>query len=459
MNGLRRTEEGPDASERLGKISLDHRGVQILDKGASAAGKAGGAAQGAYTSFVNDDDLSDSGDDAVRNVPGKLKRAGSARGPLGGKATKAAKAKSSSAAGAAKSSGRGAGGAVNGQIRTRGIASTTRKAGKVPVQAGTTASRGAIAASRAAATVANTVRVVAAAITTTLTSSPVALVVTAIIAVVVLIISIVGWLIPGVQQERGHDNYGVGVAPGPWGGYSNGFIPEERLTEIPWAPGRYLRSDAVTSLVALNEDFKSKFGYNIGISDAYRDFAGQVEAKRKYGDGAAEPGTSDHGWALAVDFGTGIASFGTQQYRWMKDNGPEYGWRHPAWAEPNGRLPEPWHWEFWGWAAPGSETPIGGSPSDAKAYARQALGNSLQFQCLERLWTGESNWNPLAKNASSGAYGIPQALPGEKLASAGADWLTNGVTQVKWGLRYIQDRYGTPCDAWSFWQSKNPHWY
>ncbi|WP_331716370.1 D-alanyl-D-alanine carboxypeptidase family protein [Microbacterium sp. TPU 3598] len=236
--------------------------------------------------------------------------------------------------------------------------------------------------------------------------------------------------------------------------------PEEELTEIPWRPGKYLRSDAVASLIALNEEFKAEFGYNLGISDAYRDFAGQVEAKQKYGKGADTPGKSNHGWALAVDFGTGIASFGTPQYRWMKEHAADFGWRHPAWAEPGARLPEPWHWEFWGWAAPGADLAVGGAPSDAKEFARKALGgDSLQYGCLERLWTGESNWNPLAKNPSSGAYGIPQALPAEKLATAGADWLTNGVTQVKWGLTYIKDRYGTPCDAWSFWQSNNPHWY
>lgn len=98
--------------------------------------------------------------------------------------------------------------------------------------------------------------------------------------------------------------------------------------------------------------------------------------------------------------------------------------------------------------------------TDAKDYAKQALGgNTLQFQCLERLWNGESNWNPHATNPSSGAYGIPQALPATKLATAGADWRDNAVTQVKWGLSYIGERYGTPCDAWAFWQSNNPHWY
>ena len=76
-----------------------------------------------------------------------------------------------------------------------------------------------------------------------------------------------------------------------------------------------------------------------------------------------------------------------------------------------------------------------------------------QFSCLDSLWTRESNWNVHADNPSSSAYGIPQALPGSKMASAGADWATNPVTQIRWGLGYIQDRYGSPCGAWAMSQS------
>lgn len=72
-----------------------------------------------------------------------------------------------------------------------------------------------------------------------------------------------------------------------------------------------------------------------------------------------------------------------------------------------------------------------------------------QFSCLDALWMRESRWNPFADNPNSSAYGIPQALPGSKMASAGADWRTNPVTQIKWGLGYIEGRYGTPCGAWA----------
>ncbi|GAA2713188.1 lytic transglycosylase domain-containing protein [Actinoplanes palleronii] len=72
-----------------------------------------------------------------------------------------------------------------------------------------------------------------------------------------------------------------------------------------------------------------------------------------------------------------------------------------------------------------------------------------QFACLNKLWNKESGWNYRAENRSSGAYGIPQSLPGSKMASEGADWKTNPATQIKWGLGYIKGRYDTPCKAWT----------
>ncbi len=80
-----------------------------------------------------------------------------------------------------------------------------------------------------------------------------------------------------------------------------------------------------------------------------------------------------------------------------------------------------------------------------------------QFGCLNKLWTKESHWNHKASNPSSGAYGIPQALPGSKMGSVGSDWRTNPATQIKWGLGYIKGRYGSPCKAWS--HSQNVGWY
>ncbi|WP_200941863.1 hypothetical protein [Angustibacter sp. Root456] len=99
--------------------------------------------------------------------------------------------------------------------------------------------------------------------------------------------------------------------------------------------------------------------------------------------------------------------------------------------------------------------------ADPRSAARALLSefgfSSSQFGCLNSLWQKESGWNTHASNPSSGAYGIPQALPGGKMASAGSDWRTNPVTQIKWGLRYIKASYGTPCAAWNHSQASG--WY
>ncbi len=83
-----------------------------------------------------------------------------------------------------------------------------------------------------------------------------------------------------------------------------------------------------------------------------------------------------------------------------------------------------------------------------------------EWNCLERLWTNESNWRETVANyEGSGAYGIAQALPAHKMASHGQDYLTNPKTQIRWGLDYIKNRYKTPCGALNFWLSQSPHWY
>jgi hypothetical protein len=102
------------------------------------------------------------------------------------------------------------------------------------------------------------------------------------------------------------------------------------------------------------------------------------------------------------------------------------------------------------------------SDEDPRTIARALLaeygwGIEAQFGCLDSLWERESHWNPLAENPSSGAYGIPQSLPGSKMATVAADWRTNPVTQIRWGLGYIADRYGSPCGAWG--HSQGHGWY
>jgi uncharacterized protein YabE (DUF348 family) len=94
----------------------------------------------------------------------------------------------------------------------------------------------------------------------------------------------------------------------------------------------------------------------------------------------------------------------------------------------------------------------GSAQAIAKKLAAQRGWGDDQFSCLFQMWTNESNWRVNAENPS-GAYGIPQALPGDKMAAYGADWQTNPTTQIKWGLDYIAGRYDTPCGAWDFWQA------
>jgi len=110
-------------------------------------------------------------------------------------------------------------------------------------------------------------------------------------------------------------------------------------------------------------------------------------------------------------------------------------------------------------ASPASAPAVpSGSPQQIAAAMLGSFGwPSSQFGCLQSLWNAESGWNPSASNPISGAYGIPQALPGSKMASAGPDWQTNPATQIKWGLGYIQQVYGSPCAAWSHEQSTG--WY
>ena len=112
-------------------------------------------------------------------------------------------------------------------------------------------------------------------------------------------------------------------------------------------------------------------------------------------------------------------------------------------------------------AAEVGDVPTNYSGEDPRSLARpivaaQGWGDS-EYQCLILLWNRESQWNPYAENAYSGAYGIPQALPGSKMASAGADWRTNPITQINWGIGYIKGRYGTPCSAWA--HSNAVGWY
>ncbi|MYR43067.1 peptidoglycan DD-metalloendopeptidase family protein [Streptomyces sp. SID5910] len=109
----------------------------------------------------------------------------------------------------------------------------------------------------------------------------------------------------------------------------------------------------------------------------------------------------------------------------------------------------------------GGAQAVGAAQQYAKGILSQYGWGPSQFSPLKKLWDGESNWRWNAENPSSGAYGIPQALPPDKMRTAGADWRTNAKTQIRWGLSYIKGRpdYGSPAAAYSKWLSRSPHWY
>ena len=134
----------------------------------------------------------------------------------------------------------------------------------------------------------------------------------------------------------------------------DGKIPDADLAPIPWAPQFRLRKDVLPRFVAMNAAFKAQFGHDLVVNSAYRSVADQQAV---YGDPArpnpeaAPPGCSNHGLGTAIDI-KGITTPDNAQYAWLAAHSQEYGWYHPAWADPTGRLPEPWHWQA-------DETPTG----------------------------------------------------------------------------------------------------
>jgi cell wall-associated NlpC family hydrolase len=136
----------------------------------------------------------------------------------------------------------------------------------------------------------------------------------------------------------------VGPVSPAWGGWSNGRIPAEAL--CPVARGHALRCDAAAGYTAMSRAFQAAFGSPLCITDSYRSMAAQVDAFDRKPALAAVPGTSNHGWALAVDLCGGVHVAGTPQWTWMTQHAGAFGFVNPDWARPGGEKPEPWHWEF-----------------------------------------------------------------------------------------------------------------
>ncbi|MEV0951529.1 M15 family metallopeptidase [Promicromonospora sp. NPDC050249] len=129
-------------------------------------------------------------------------------------------------------------------------------------------------------------------------------------------------------------------------GYANGRIPAAVLCPLDFAPGHMLRCDAAERLTALSAEFEREFGHPIPITDSYRSYVAQVAVAHAKPHLAAIPGTSNHGWGLAVDLSDPISGGTSPEYRWLRVHGPDHGWDNPSWARPDGAKPEPWHFEF-----------------------------------------------------------------------------------------------------------------
>jgi LAS superfamily LD-carboxypeptidase LdcB len=139
----------------------------------------------------------------------------------------------------------------------------------------------------------------------------------------------------------------VGSAAGAWGGFPNGLIPTSALCPIGFGAHR-LRCDAAQTYGAMSAAFAASFGRPLCVTDSYRTFPEQINLYSRKPALAAVPGTSNHGWGLALDLCGGVESFGTAQWTWMAANASSFGWVHPPWAAPGRGREEPWHWEYAG---------------------------------------------------------------------------------------------------------------
>ena len=128
---------------------------------------------------------------------------------------------------------------------------------------------------------------------------------------------------------------------GSLSGYANGMLPASALCPLNGTNGMLLRADAAAAFNRM-----AAAGGMPCAGNSYRSYSLQVSVYAEKPSLAAVPGTSNHGWGVAVDFACGAERFGSPGYRWLKANGPKYGWTHPSWAEPSGSRPEPWHWEY-----------------------------------------------------------------------------------------------------------------
>ena len=182
-----------------------------------------------------------------------------------------------------------------------------------------------------------------------------------------------------------------------WGGYENGMIPESALCAISWQPSDYLRCDASAQLEALNTAYKAKWGANICVNDAYRSYEKQVALYEELGPGvAAVPGTSNHGWGIAVDLGCGVGIFGNARHVWFATVAPKYGFSQPEWALIGSTRAEAWHWQFFG--------------ADLPAYLTTTATATVATATLSGAWPRTVTTTISKRNTSALLVGVPVTI-------------------------------------------------
>lgn len=148
-------------------------------------------------------------------------------------------------------------------------------------------------------------------------------------------------------------------------GFPNGMLPEDALCPLWGTSGQVLQADAAAAFNAMSHEYAAQFAAPICVTDSYRSYDEQVSVKAAKPTLAATPGMSNHGWGVATDLCDGIESFTSPQHAWMLANAMRFGWFHPAWAEPTGVKPEPWHWEYAGVSMTGG-APVQAPPPPVK---------------------------------------------------------------------------------------------
>lgn len=150
------------------------------------------------------------------------------------------------------------------------------------------------------------------------------------------------------RASRSRQSSGPGCTGKSTSGQSNGNLDPESLCPLWMAQGHRLRSDAAKGFNAMSQHHAAVAGGPLCVTDSYRSYREQTSVYRRKPGLAAVPGSSNHGWGLAVDFCGGVQDSGSAAYDWMKANAGRFGWYHPEWAEPSGSKPEAWHWEYRG---------------------------------------------------------------------------------------------------------------